>query len=100
MTYILEACIAMHCIEYNLIRNLKMGRSGNFTLPKIFEVVLKSLAYNVTHTYLKGSKHYKFTVNLVSIALDERDKEKKVRLIIFLSVYKRGRWIIDELFVN
>jgi hypothetical protein len=46
-----------------------MGRSGNFTLPKIFEVVLKSLAYNVTHTYLKGSKHYKFTVNLLSSRL-------------------------------
>ena len=54
-----------------------MGRSGNFTLPKIFEVVLKSLAHNVTHPYLKGSKHYKFTVNLVSIALDELGQRKE-----------------------
>jgi hypothetical protein len=78
-----------------------MGRSGNFTLPKIFEVVLKSLAYNVTHPYLKGSKHYKFTVNLVTSRLwTNLDKEKKVRLIIFLSVYKCGKRIIDELFVN
>jgi hypothetical protein len=53
-----------------------MGGPGNFTLPKIFEVVLKSLAYNVTHPYLKGSKHYKFTVNLVSIALDELGQRK------------------------